>query len=227
MEKSHIFLDFYKGNSRKIIIIIFLNIFTFFSSFAQEDIKDTIWFLNGERLISSRYMVLVEDGMLTYYNKHDKRKQVGLEYVFSIVDSKNKEKIYFEPATIDKTFYTVEQMRSFVKGEFSARNEYKPSFALASGLIIGAGAVYAVPTLLNLNVFFSPLVPAANTAIVGNFNIKDSKIIKKYPAMTDDSYFIAGYKEVATQKRINNSMKGGLIGLGLGIISAIVINKSK
>ncbi|HOU98275.1 MAG TPA: hypothetical protein PLP65_05460 [Bacteroidales bacterium] len=197
--------------------------FSFYVAFAQED---TIWFLSGERLISSQYNINVEDGILTYMNKHNKKKQVGLEYIFSVVDSKNKEKVYFESTTIGKTYFTVEQMRSFIQGEYLARNNYHAPLATASGIITGAGAVYAVPSLVGLNVFFSPLVPAANAAIIGSFNYKDEKVVKKYPEKKDDTYFIAGYKEVVTQKRINNSIKGGLIGLGLGVASAIIIHQA-
>jgi hypothetical protein len=209
----------------KIFFISLLCCFAFLSSLAQEDIKDTILFLNGEKLISSRYMVNVEDGMFSYFNKRDKKKQVGLEYVFSIIDSKGNEKVYFEPTTIGKTYFTVEQMRSFVKGELVARKGYKSTFAFASGVITGAGAIYAVPSLLGLNVFFAPLVPAANATIVGSFNYNESKVIKKYPQHADDTYFIAGYQEIATQKRINNSIKGGLIGIGLGIISTVIVHQ--
>jgi len=191
-------------------------------SLAQED---TIWFLSGERLISSQYSVNVEDGILSYMNKRNKKKQVGLEYVFSIVDSKNKEKIFFESTTIGKTYFTVEQMRSFIKGEFTARENYHSPFSTVSGIVTGAGSIYAVPSILCLNVFFAPLVPAANAAIVGSFNYKEKKVIEKYPNQKDDAYFIAGYREIATQKRINNTIKGGLIGLGMGVASAIIINQ--
>lgn len=211
--------------------IIYMKLFvllTFFvwlynlTSYAQED---TIWFLSGERLISSQYTINVEDGILTYINKRNKKKQIGLEYVFSIVDSKNKEKVFFESTTIGKTYFTVEQMRSFIRGEFIAHENYHSPFSTVSGIITGTGSIYAVPSLLGLNVFFAPLVPAANSTIVGLFNYKEKKVIEKYPEHKDDNYFIAGYREVATQKRINNTIKGGLIGLGLGVASAIIINQ--
>ena len=41
---------------------------------------------------------------------------------------------------------------------------------------------------------------------------------------SDNNYFIDGYKEVVVQKRIINSIKGGLIGLGTGIVVAILIH---
>lgn len=188
--------------------------------------EDTIWFLSGERLITSQYNINVEDGILTYISKHQKKKDIGLEYIFSVIDSKNNEKVYFEASTIGKTYFTIEQMRSFIQGEYIARNHFHAPLATISGIITGAGAVYAIPSILGLNVFFSPLVPATNAAIIGSFNYKDEKVIKQFPNKIDDTYFIAGYKEIATQKRINNSIKGGLIGLGLGVASAIIIQQA-
>lgn len=191
--------------------------------FAQK--ADTIWFLNGERLVTSQYSVNVEDGVLSYLTKKSKSRQVGLEYVFSIIDSNNVEKVYFEPTTIENRYYSVEDMRSFIKGEFTANEKYRSPFPFVSGFVTGAGSVYAVPMLLGLNVFFSPLVPSANSAIVGTFNYQEDKVKKKYPEFANDPYFIAGYREVVTQKRITNSIKGGVIGLGVGVVSVFIINQ--
>jgi len=205
---------------KSLVLLVF--IFIMQNAFSQK--ADTIWFLNGERLITNKYSINEEEGILTYYNKRDKKKMVGLEYVFSVIDSNNNEHIYFEPTTIGKRFYSVEDMRNFIKGEYMASQNYKSPFPFISGFITGAGSVYAVPYLTGLNIFFSPLVPSANTAIIGTFNYKDDKIKRSYPDYADNNYFIAGYKEVVVQKRIINSIKGGLIGLGTGIVVAILIH---
>ncbi len=207
--------------------LTFLFFFGFCVLFSFSQKADTIQFINGEQLITSKYSVNVEEGILTYLNKRNKPKMVGLEFVFSIIDTNNKEKVYFEPTTIDNRFYSVEDMRSFVKGERTALEKYHSPFPLMSGVVTGAGAVYTVPSLLGLNVFFSPLVPAANSAIVGTFNYKEDKIKKKFPEQANDPYFVAGYREVVVQKRITNSIKGGLIGLGLGIASTVIIHSLK
>ena len=36
--------------------------------------QDTIWFLSGERLITSSYNIKIEDGMLNYFNKRNKER---------------------------------------------------------------------------------------------------------------------------------------------------------
>ncbi len=88
------------------------------------------------------YSIDVEDGYLTYFDKRNKVQKIGLEMVFSVVDSLNNEKILFEPTTIGNVYYTVDQMRSFIKGEALARKNYKSVGPFLSGLLTGAGSVY-------------------------------------------------------------------------------------
>lgn len=204
-------------------LILFFLFFPTAFSYAQK--SDTIFFLNGERLITSHYSINVEDGILTYMTKKNKKRQVGLEFVFSVIDSNNNEKVYFEPTTIDKRFYGVDDMRNFINGEYMAHERYRSIFPFLTSAVSGAASVYAVPTLLGLNIFFSPVVPAASTAIIGTFNYKEEKVKKKFPEQANNPYFIAGYREVVVQKRINNSIKGGLVGIGVGVVSAIIIHQ--
>lgn len=205
-------------------IFVFFQLF-FAISFIFAQKADTIWFLNGERLITSNYFINVEDGILTYLTKKNKERKVGLEFVFSIIDTNSNEKVYFEPTTIEKRYYSVEDMRNFIHGEYMAMKSYNSVYPFLSGVITGAGSVYAVPYLLGLNVFFSPLVPAANTAIIGTFNYKEEKVKNKFPEYANNPYFVAGYCEVVVQKRINNTIKGGIVGFGIGIVSAIIIHQ--
>ncbi len=191
--------------------------------FAQK--ADTIWFLNGEKLITPNYSIDVEDGVLTYLTKKNKMRKVGLEFVFSVIDTNNNEKIYFEPTTIDKRYYSIDDMRNFIKGEYYANENYRSAFPFLSGVATGVASVYAVPYFFGLNVFFSPLAPAVNTAVIGTFNYKEEKVKKKFSELGENQYFVAGYREVVLQKRINNTIKGGLVGLGLGVLSVIAIHQ--
>lgn len=203
---------------KRLIVLLFIS-----EAFILNAQKDTIWLLNGESLVASN-IYINEDGILTYKNKRNKSKLIDLEYVFSIVDSNNQEKLFFEPNTIENTYFTIEQMRSFIKGENAAIKDFHSPMSTVSGIVTGAGSIYLLPSVLHLNVFFSPIIPAVNSLIVGSFNYKEKKIKKKYPDKADDMYFIAGYRGVAMHKRTNNSIKGGIIGLGLGITSLILLH---
>jgi hypothetical protein len=181
--------------------------------------QDTIWFLSGERLITSNYNIKVEDGMLNYFNKRNKEKHVGLEYVFSVVEKNGYKKIYYEPTVMDNTPFSVDQMWSFIRGEYEAHENYHPFGATLIGFGSGAGSVF-----IPMPVFYAPLVPALASGITGMTDVSQDKIAKKYPQYSDNEFFISGYREVANQKRVSNSIKGGLLGLVLGITSVIIIS---
>ncbi len=202
-----------------ISIFILLQIVTCNNIIAQ----DTIWFMSGERLITSNYTLKVEDGMLTYFNKRNKEKKVGLEYVFSIHEKNGNERVFYEATSIDNTPFSVEQMRSFMKGEFEASQNYRSNGSFIVGFVAGAGGFYLFPLVLNAPVFYSPVIPAANSAVTGMINPSEKKIIKKYPQYAEDEYFKAGYTEIGKQKRISHSIVGGIIGIAAGIVSALII----
>jgi len=183
--------------------------------------QDTIWFLSGERLITSNYTLKTEDGMLTYF-KGKKEKKVGLEYVFSVHEKNGYEKVFYEPTSIENTPFSVEQMRSFIKGEFEASEHYKATGATIIGVTAGIGGIYLFP-ILKARVFWSPVLPTGTSAIIGSTNICEKKIIKKFPQYTNDEYFISGYSEIVKQKRISHSIVGGVIGLAVGVASALII----
>jgi hypothetical protein len=187
--------------------------------------QDTIWFLSGERLITSNYTIKIEDGMLNYFNKRNKEKHIGLEYVYSVNEKSGAKKIYYEPTVMDNTPFSVDQMWSFIRGEYEAQENYHPVGSTIIGVTAGAGSVYLV-TLISGSPFLSPLIPAAGSAITGLTDIPQKNIQKKYPQYSDNEFFIAGYREIGNQKRVSNSIKGGLLGLVLGIASAIVISNT-
>ena len=204
---------------------ILISIFLLSSSIKPAFCQDTIWFLSGERLITSNYNIKVEDGMLNYFNKRNKEKHVGLEYVFSVNEKSGKKTIYYEPTVMDNTPFTVDQMWSFIKGEYEASQNYHPKGATIIGLGAGIGSVYLL-TYTAGSPFLSPLLPAAGSAITGLTDVKQENIQKKYPQYADNEFFIAGFREVGNQKRVSNSIKGGIVGLVIGVVSAIVISKN-
>ncbi len=202
-----------------ILIISFLLSSLFNSVFSQ----DTIWFLSGERLITSNYNIKVEEGMLNYFNKRNKEKHVGLEFVYSVNEKNGFKKIYYEPTIMDNTPFSKDQMWSFIRGEFEAQENYHPRGSTIIGLTAGVGGIYFV-TYVAGSPFLSPLIPAIGSTITGLTNVNQENIVKKYPQYAENEFFIAGFREVGNQKRVSNSIKGGLIGLVLGVASAIVIS---
>lgn len=185
--------------------------------------QNKVMFLSGETLITSHYEIKIDDGMLVYQNKHNKDKQVGLEYIFSITDSLGNENIIYEASVMEDISFSVEQMKRFINGEITARNHYHAPIASLTGFASGAGGIFLVPAL-GWNVFYAPLVPALSSTMVGATHASRKRIERKYPEYANDEYFIMGYTEVAQQKRITNTLKGAGLGIVAGIISAIALS---
>jgi len=206
----------------KICLLILLSFIIFFSENCSA--QDTIWFLSGERLITSNYTIKTEDGMLNYFNKRNKEKHVGLEFVYSVNEKNGNKKVYYESSIMENMPFSVDQMGSFIKGEYEAHDNYHATGATVIGILTGAGGVY-LSSLVVGTPFYSPVVPAIGSVIVGSTNKNADKIAEKYPQYANNEYFIMGYQEIANQKRISNSIKGGILGLVLGVASAIIISK--
>jgi len=196
-----------------IILLIFV------SYFAKS--QNTVWFLNGDKMNINSFTVDTTNLLITYKNKKNKEKTIDIDNVFSLTDSAGKEQIYYLPVRLeeDSDTFNVEQMRSFVQGEFDADKEHKARLAFASGIVTGVGGAVVFSGGL---LFWSPIVPLTNGVTVGLTKPKKSKVIKLHPERANDEHYIMGYRESASGKRTGAAIKGGLIGLGLGILAGII-----
>jgi len=197
--------------------IIILLIFLGFIAKSQ----NTVWFLNGDKMNINSFTVDTTKLLITYKNKRNKEKYIDIDNVFSLTDSTGKEQIFYLPVRLeeDSDTFNVEQMRSFVQGEFDADNEHKARLAFASGIVAGASGAFVFSGGL---LFWSPIVPLSNGVVVGMTKPKTSKVIKLHPDRATDEHYIMGYRESAAGKRTSSAIKGGLIGLGLGILAGII-----
>lgn len=187
--------------------------------------QNTVWFLNGDKMQIGNYTVDTSAFEITYHNKKNKEKIIDIDNVFSITDGTGKEVIYYIPVKVyeDKEeIFEVEQMRSFVQGEFDADKEHKGLIAFGTGLT--TGLVGGSTVLLGGYVFFSPLLPLTDAVTVGLTKPKESKVIQLHPEKKHDIHYIRGYQESASGKRTNAAIKGGLIGLGIGVLSGVLYN---
>jgi len=196
-----------------IILLLFLSLFV--------KSQNTVWFLNGDKMNIDNFYVDTTNLFISYKNKRNKDKYINIDNVFSLTDSIGNEQIFYLPVKLeeDSDTFNVEQMRSFVQGEFDADNEHKARLAFATGLVTGVGGAVVFSGAL---LFWSPIVPLSNGVVVGLTKPKKSKVIKLHPDRADDEHYIMGYRESARGKRTGAAIKGGLIGLGLGILAGII-----
>jgi len=184
--------------------------------------RNTVLFLNGDTMSISSFEEDTVNFLIKYQNKRNKTKFIDIDNVFSITDTTGTEKIYYIPVVMnedDSVKVSVAEMRKFVQGAFDANYEHKAWGAFGAGVISGfAGVAVTAPAML----FYSPIVPAGVSVLTGFTQPRESKVIKLHPEKENDEYYIRGYQQSAQSKRTNQAIKGGLVGLLLGIAGLLV-----
>jgi len=200
---------------------LFFTVFAFLF-FLGVSAQNKVLFLNGDTMSIGTFKVDTTKFLIEYKNKRNKEKFIDIDNVFSIVDSTGKETVYYIPVVMDEgdsVIVSVKQMRDFVGGAFDANNEHKAWGAFGVGLASGlAGAAVTAPGML----FYSPIVPAGTSVLVGFTQPTKSKVVKLHPDKKDNDYYIRGYQQSAQSKRTNQAIKGGLLGLLLGITGILI-----
>lgn len=227
----------------------FLSLFAFciFSQMTFSQL-DSIVLLNGR--VYRGEVKKVEAGILTYteLKKDGTAEEIDIttDRLFSYVDN-GKETVFYVENEFTGDFLSVESARRATLGSYDARQTLKPRFVFYSSLAVGLGislldtyysqAAYndfldandgnpplnaqvgffgAKPTLMPILV---PMVLSGSWAIP-SFRIKPKQLLQKN--LYGDEQYYRGFNRVARQKRVLGSLKGSVIGIGLGYISYFV-----
>lgn len=196
--------------------LIFLISLIFISISEVSFSQDTLLLLSGDKKLITKYTLSDSTFTLNYFNKRGKEKSIDYFYIFSLIDSLGNERVFFEPSKIEDTNFTVSQMRAFVDGEYTAIKYNKSRLATAAGFVVGAGSLFMLPT------FYTLSIPAVNSFAISLTKPSKKKIKEKYPKKSQDKYFVNGYIQASKEKRVNNSIKSGLVGIFTGVLSAII-----
>ena len=207
--------------------ILFYSIFSLLVSISYS--QDTAVFVSGDKVALMSYeRDSLDQNIFILKTMKGKYKTINKEEIFSFVKKTGGEEIIFEPFEAENSNFTVENMRIYIKGEQAARKNSKTRLATLSGFIVGVASPIFLSSIGTNYLFYSP-VPIAFTNFMVGLTIPTKKsVLKKYPQMGTNDFFMEGYRYTARSKRLNNSIKGGLVGLGVGILSSIIlINVSK
>ena len=214
--------------TKKLIILIlisflFVNISDAQNNKEQENTpKDTLFYLNGEKEIVSNYKFSEDGIILTYLNKKGKEKEVDIDYLFAIVNADGTKKIVYKPSDNDEDTLTVEEMGFFVRGGQEAREKYKARLAFVEGFVVGVASPFGVLATIG-NPFYTPILPAVNSTVIGLTIPSSKKIQKRYPELSKNKLFVEGYKEAGRQKRVKHSIFGGIGGILTGILIIAIL----
>lgn len=186
--------------------------------------QDTLNFLDGRRIATKAIYEDSNDIFLRYevFQKGKiAEKKVDKADLFSIDYSNNTRKIYYFQDTALGNDLALHEMESYMLGSREAIKNYKAPWVTACGTAAGFA-----PTYIILN-FWGLLAPVVYGTTMGMFT-PGIKISENTPAaLKKDIYFINGYKNTATRKKVKNALFGSIAGVAAAGITSYIVFAAK
>lgn len=184
--------------------------------------QDRILMMNGRVITGTVLGQSTLEVRYLGFGKHSRTKERSepTEDVFSVTDSLGRERIWYFYDTIFGNDMTVDQMRSFIKGQADARDGYKPTWTTIGGFLFGAGTTIAAN--LEMNAFFLPPIYAA-VMTLPRVNVTPGSI--RDPFMEGNVDYAYGYARVGRTKRVVRGLLSTFAGIGVGLaVRQLIIN---
>lgn len=202
----------HKIMKRIILILVLCTLCPKFGLMAQ----NYFWLTNGKKMKIGEFKIENAD-IISYQNLKGKSKSIQAFDIFSIIDSKGTEQIIYSPDTSYQGVFSVNEMRSFVQGQFDADQKYKSPWTTVGGVVIaGASSVVINPILVIL-------VSTGYCSTIGLTKPGDKKLNIPSEFINNEHYKL-GYKKAVKHKRIKNAIIGSGIGLIVGLGTYAIIN---
>ena len=213
----------------------YYSLFTFFLIFFSfnTSAQNNILLLNGKSILTSKYQITKEldnDSILIYTNNKGKEKEVFLIDIFSVSNNQGKEIVFYQPNKDLGYGFSSSEMRSYVLGAQNARETYNPWWAGLTSFSLGCVSM-TVPPLNGIlyigkfNIIYAPLIPASSTVVFNYTDPSFDKIELLSNTNKINAAYQYGYTDIAKQKRVKNSILGGIAGIITGaILYSAVLN---
>ena len=134
--------------------------------------------------------------------------------IFSILYKNGQEVFMYKQDTLSEDNYLpAEEMRSYIAGEHDANRRYSSPLAFWGSFGIGAASGVVLPAWL------APIGAGAGAFLLGSRWIKINRSHISDPKYIKDPNYISGYENAARQARVQNVVKGALIGVLIGAVS--------
>jgi hypothetical protein len=134
--------------------------------------------------------------------------------IFSILYKDGKEVFMYKQDTLSEDNYlAVEEMRSYIAGAHDANARYSSPLAFWGSFGIGAASGVVLPAWL------SPVGAGVGAFLLGSNWIKINRSHISDPKYLKDPNYISGYENAARQARVQNVIKGAVIGVLIGAVS--------
>jgi len=146
--------------------------------------------------------------------KKDEIVNIEKERVFSILYKSGQEVFIYKQDTLSEdNFLGVEEMRSYVAGAHDANSRYSSPLAFWGSFGLGAGSGVVLPAYL------APLGAGAGAFLLGSRWIKINRSHISDPKYLKDPNYLSGYENAARQARVQNVIKGAVIGVLMGAVA--------
>ncbi len=204
---------------KKTILLLFLLSFTILPIVKGQDV---IWLMNGR--IQEGKVLNINESVVNYeYSKNNKTyiKELDTYRTFSILYGDGHTEILYTQDSAMGNDFSVAEMKYFILGEQDAYKYFKsPGSTLLGFTLAATGGVFVAESFLVL------LVPFLSTGLhtIPGIHIRKSKVSN--PDYLKEITYVQGYKRVAKNKRIQNAIKGSLIGVLAGIATYHVLNNN-
>ena len=193
-----------KMNSPVRIYIICIFLF-FVGSQIVKSQESTLWLMNGKKLTIGSYEIdksEVDEGVLFYTDEKGSTKKKYLDDVYSVIDFKGEEKIFYKENSESGDIFTPEQMKLYLKGVNDVLENYKvPNWIIGAGFASGfLGGITPQPDIdmgrSGASLPVGILIPTVYVATVGVTNPDYEKIEKNLPNAVNNEYYSYCVSEV-------------------------------
>jgi hypothetical protein len=200
-----------KNRLKSIVLLLFILLSNVIYLHAQEKVT----MMNG-----NIFFVSVGDTagdfikMIDPETKKNELVDIEKNRVFSILYKSGKEVFIYKQDTLSEDNYLgVEEMRSYIAGAHDANSRYSSPLAFWGSFGIGAGSGIVLPAWL------APVGAGAGAFLLGSRWIKINRSHISDQKYLKDPDYIRGYENAARQSRVQNVIKGAVIGVLIGAVA--------
>lgn len=188
------------------------------SVFSQEK-KDTVLLLSGEFIPGKVVRVDNENVVMKESENVVREFNIDRDRVFSYKTPASGEKVLYTYDTLQGNYFSVEEMRYFIRGEQDGKKGFKARPAFYSNLVIGAAGGIT-------GSFFFPIPAFTFAILVGIPKVKINKNTVSRPDDLNHIPYIMGYERMARRNRKIQALIGGGIGLVAGVTTFLILQSS-
>ncbi len=167
--------------------------------------------LNGEQISTDWLKYEKSDSLFYYKNAKGRMRSVESEFIFSIKEPNDTEKILYRPDSILK--YSPQEMRCLIAGQLQAKRKYKPYFSMLIGASMGIVGIM-LPYRAGLSMFYSTLIPLSISQTILFLPLSSKKIPIENQLQYPEIYK-KGFRLRARRKRFVLNLIGTLVGIGV------------